>query len=117
MIQDFSASQSSLFSHAAGKAATIVGGGGRGFGVGAGGRIPCSDSGGDFGVVEPGIGLIDGSSTDGVSPAIGGWGVVGVSTASAEHLMVGLPVVPGGHKQTGRWPRVWQSAFSPHNPG
>lgn len=40
----------------------------------------------------------------GVSPANGGKGVWGVSTAMAEHLIVGFPVVPGGHKQRGRCP-------------
>lgn len=46
----------------------------------------------------------------------GGRGVDGVSNAMATHLIVGLPVVPGGQMQDGRLLMVLHSALEPHRP-
>ena len=41
--------------------------------------------------------------------------VVGLSVATAIHLSVGFPDVPGGHVHTGLWATVWQFALSPQD--
>lgn len=46
--------------------------------------------------------MIGTSSSGGRGPETGGGGGVGVSTARAEHFIVGFPTVPGGHVQVGR---------------
>lgn len=46
----------------------------------------------------------------------GGRGVGGVSIAMATHLIVGLPVVPGGQMHDGRLLMVLHSALEPHKP-
>lgn len=72
LIHEFPASQSSLFSQATGSAGTIAGGGGRGDVGGAGVGVVASASGEGNGVVEPLMGLMGGSSTEGVLSATGG---------------------------------------------
>lgn len=52
----------------------------------------------------------------GVISASGGRGVDGVSIAMATHLIVGFPVVPGGHRHDGRLLMVLHSALKPHKP-
>lgn len=102
--QELSTSQSSLFSHAMGIAGTIGGGGGRG-GRGSGvGRGESATRGGSPVVVGPAMGLIGESGCTGSLPTSGGYGFGGSSKAIAEHLMVGFPVVPGGHLHNGRFP-------------
>lgn len=68
-----------------------------------GGSGLCSAIGSGRTVEESAVGIMGGSSTDGMSPTIGGPCDGSVSTATAEHLIVGFPVVPGGHSQNGRW--------------
>lgn len=92
-------SQSSLFLQATEPRGTIAGGSGRDVGGSVGGRFGSSAIGGSIVPVGPGIGLMIVSAPGGLSPATGLVGGTGLSTARAEHLMVGLPMVPGGHVQ------------------
>lgn len=66
-------------------------------------------------VVGPREGSI-GSPGLGVDVSDMGGVIVLTSVSMAEHLTVGLPVVPGGHVQEGRWPTVSHEALGPHRP-
>lgn len=82
--------------------------------VGTGERVVASSATGDGSVdVGPAIGCIV------ISGCFGGLSVTGsnvviLSVVVALHPICGLPVVPGGHRQTGRWLIDVQSASSPH---
>ena len=100
-MQELSRPQSSLFSHAIGTLGTIGRGGGLGVVVVVG-RGVVSINGGSPGGPETPSGEIGESGGRGVVTPSGPRGGVGGSKSIAEHLIVGLPVVPGGQVHTGR---------------
>lgn len=78
---------------------------------------------GGFGVVvvrDVGGGVVEGSFALGLTESEGGIGdvapigeyVVGWSVVMALQYFCGSPVVPGGHKHTGRWFRILHEASS-----
>lgn len=104
-----------LVAHPTGSGPSVVGNDGWVTGTGStlGGSV--SVMGGSSGVVGPDTGMMGSFGCLSVSP-MGGIGVRGISTNSAEQLTCGSPVVPGGHTHTGRCLKVWQLAFSPQIP-
>lgn len=115
-MQELSVAQSSLFLQA-----IIIGGAiGTGLGKGRGGsvgrEVGCSASGAGGLNVDPCMGTIS-SSWCGSTSSKRGLTVEGLCVNIALQCFVGLPVVPGGHMQDGRWSIVTQSAFSPQRPG
>ena len=92
--------QSSLFSQAIGTPGTIGGGLGVGDGGSNGVGVGLSAVGGVFGDGGPETGNTGSKGTE-VTSGIGEGGTGGLTVANAEHLIVGLPVVPSGQIQTG----------------
>jgi len=103
-MQELSVVQSSLFS----QAITIGGTMGDGVVEGNGGSVGLIDvsTSGGRGVLDgpiPGIML---ASDGGSGLSVRGITVVGLSVTNATQCSVGLPVVPGGHRQEGLCPTV-----------